>query len=300
MKILIESVGSYTCGYLIKAIQDAGHHCVASDITNASAGALLADSFVTVPKATDVNLWSEMESILIAHKIDLVIPSFDETLAGWAKRKPSFAKLGIVVIVSPLNTVSIFCDKWLAYKAFLQLNIPTPETAKHAKFPVYKPRVGRGGSGFRVYTDKLPTLPNDYISQALLVGDEYTVDCLFDSEGVLVYGVPRKRLAIKEGKSTSGIVVKNDRIINYITLLSQHFQFFGAINFQCFINNDTIEFIEINCRFGGGSALGIAATENWVSLLIDNFVLDKKITANFPINYGLKMYRHYRDVFCEN
>ena len=63
------------------------------------------------------------------------------------------------------------------------------------------------------------------------------------------------------------------------------------------MDEGTISFIEVNARFGGGSSLGMAATENWIPLLIENFVNQKVINANVEIKYGMKMYRQYRDVF---
>jgi carbamoyl-phosphate synthase large subunit len=74
MKILIEAVGCLTSGYLIKAIKDAGHHCVASDIHGNSAGALFADSFIDFPKIHEPTLWQIIERKLVENNIDVVIP----------------------------------------------------------------------------------------------------------------------------------------------------------------------------------------------------------------------------------
>ena len=45
MKILVESSGSLVAGFMIHAIQDCGHHAVASDIDSDVHGKFLADSF---------------------------------------------------------------------------------------------------------------------------------------------------------------------------------------------------------------------------------------------------------------
>lgn len=302
MKILIEAVGSYTSGYLIDAIQAAGHHCVASDITPNSAGAILADSFILFPKKFDNELWQTIEDLLVCHKVDVVIPTFDEMLQGWAKRKEYFLTLGIYIIISPLETLLPFGDKWQTYLAFNLMGLPTPKTSLFADYTVLKPREGRGAVGISFLTkEELLTvnMPNGYISQEEVKGDEYTVDCLFDCHGVLIYCVPRKRLAVKEGKSTAGEVDCQESIIEAINLLADNFLFHGAINVQCFVNNSGIQFIEINARFGGGSSLGMAATENWIPLLINSFVDSKPVIGTQLIKNKLRMYRQYRDVFDE-
>jgi len=87
MKILTEASGSMTAAYMIRAIQSAGHEAVASDIIPDIAARKLADEFVKFPVSSDPTLWDKVPALLIEHGIDLVIPSLDETLAGWAERR---------------------------------------------------------------------------------------------------------------------------------------------------------------------------------------------------------------------
>ena len=49
----------------------------------------------------------------------------------------------------------------------------------------------------------------------------------------------------------------------------------------------------------GPRNLGIAATENWISLIINNIVLGKPVNYEKinPIKYGLKMVRYYEECF---
>ena len=111
MNILIEATGSLTSGYLIKEIQNAGHRAVGSDITDFNHGYLLCDDFIVMPKCDDNELWQKIENSLLEKKIDIVIPSFDETLEELEKRKEYFAKLKINIIISELHTINKFQDK---------------------------------------------------------------------------------------------------------------------------------------------------------------------------------------------
>lgn len=84
---------------------------------------------------------------------------------------------------------------------------------------------------------------------------------------------------------------------SYIHTIASQIQFLGAINIQAFITSGNKPvFIEINPRLGGGSALGFAASENWITAMIEMFVYKQNITAK-PIKYGLKMARSYQEIY---
>lgn len=136
-----------------------------------------------------------------------------------------------------------------------------------------------------------------YITQEEIVGQEYTIDCLFNPNGEIIYIIPRKRIGITQGKSTQGEVCYVKCLESYINTISSHIQFVGAINIQAFITRENKPvFIEINPRLGGGSALGFAASENWIKAMIEMFVY-KQVVIPKPIRYGLKMARSYQEIY---
>jgi carbamoyl-phosphate synthase large subunit len=294
-RILTEASGSLTAGYLINAIKDAGQICVASDIDDRCFGQFLADDFIHMPRASVDGLWDKIESELIKKKVDLVIPSLDETLLGWSERREKFSKLGIHVILSQLSSISICQDKWLTYQFFLENGIPTPATSLSQDHILVKPRLGRGGVGVTITQDCVDM--TDQISQQLLSGVEYTVDVFCNRNAEPVYIVPRRRLGVKDGKSTAGIVEKNEKISSWIQRICQKLPFFGPVNIQCFALADgSVKFVEINPRIAGGMALGFASTENWIELIISNLIAGKSIEPK-PIKYGLEMRRYYAEIF---
>ena len=294
MRILTEASGSPTAAYLLKAIRECGAEAVGSDIAALTPAHCLADHYLHVPPHDDPDLWPRMEALLEAHRIDLVIPSLDETMTGWAERQEALAARGTRVAISPLETVRTFQDKWATYRFFREHGIPTPATALTQEHPLVKPRWGRGGAGVRV-TER-PTDMSGMISQALAHGDELTVDALFDASGAPVYIVPRRRLQVRDGKSTQGITLRHPGVEGHVRRMAEAIRFVGPINFQCFVDGERISFIEVNPRIAGGMALGLAATENWVPLLVDNLVHGRPLRPG-PIRYGLKMIRYYAECF---
>jgi len=294
MRILTEASGSLTSAYLLKAIKEAGHTTMSSDINTLNAAYCIADDFIQFPKKDNPNLWEYVENLIIEFKIDVVIPSLDEMLMGWAKRKELFAKKNIHVIISPLETIETFQDKWKTYLFFSRNNIPCPKTSLAQDYELVKPRFGRGSTGVRILREKIPM--DGLISQEVVKGEEHTIDTFFDYQGKSVYIVSRKRVEVKDGKSTKAIVVKNTKIETYIQEMAQYITFIGPINFQCFIDGDRISLIEVNPRIAGGMALGFAATENWIPLIINNLIYNKPITPK-SVKYNLKMVRYYAECF---
>jgi len=295
MRILTEASGSLVSGYLIKAIKESGNIVVASDINENNHGICLADEFIVLPDKNDPDLWNKIELKLLEYKIDMVIPSFDETLIEWSKRKKYFQAKGIFILISNTSSLEVFLDKYSAYQFCKANEIPTPETSLKQEYLLIKPRFGRGGSG--VYIGSELKNMDQMISQEFIEGIEYTIDCLFDRNGEPIYIIPRKRIDIKDGKSTKGIVIKHDLIVVYIQKIAKKIKLEGPINFQFMEKeNGQLYFLEVNPRIAGGMALGIAATENWINVIIENFIKNKKIIPK-PINYGLKMMRYYAECF---
>jgi carbamoyl-phosphate synthase large subunit len=290
----VEASGSPTSGYLINAIRQAGAEAIGSDVVDFTCAECLADGFLKMPFKNDPDLWEKVTNIIKTNRIDIVIPSFDEMMIGWAERQAEFEAIGCRVIISPLATIEICQDKWKTYEFFRSLNIPTPKTSLSQVHPLVKPRLGRGGQGVKI-EEKMVDM-TDMISQEVLTGEEFTVDVFFDCDHRPVYIIPRRRSGVVNGKSTSGEVVKNNMIDTYILIMSENLSFVGPINFQCFVDGNSVIFIEINPRIAGGMALGFAASENWINLILGNILQGHKISPQ-PINYGLKMIRYYSECF---
>ena len=143
LNILIEASGSITSGYLIKSIKDSGNRVIGSDISEFNHAKLICDDFIIMPKYDDKDLWDKIETLEIKYKINIVIPSLDETLVGWSERVDFFKSKNIIVIISSLNTINTFQDKWKAYCFFKDIGILSPETSLNADFDLIKPRIGR-------------------------------------------------------------------------------------------------------------------------------------------------------------
>lgn len=293
-RVFIEASGGMTSGYIIQNLKRAGATVIASDISKDNHSLALSDEFILMPSSSTDGIRLILENAIKKHNVDLVIPSLDETLLDWAHIADS---TNLNISISPIETISTFCDKWKAFKFFKDNEINTPDTSINPKYPFFKPRRGRGGSG--IFTNEnIQKLPEDYICQEYIKGQEYTVDCLFDDNGVLIYCIPRKRIKVASGKSVIGMTINHSGIIKEIVKFSKLIVFKGMINFQCIENERGVFFIEVNPRLAGGMALGIAATENWFNLVIENIVNKKSIKPKVEPIFPLTMYRYFHEVFA--
>jgi len=121
---------------------------------------------------------------------------------------------------------------------------------------------------------------------------------LCDNSSRPLYIVPRKRLGVRDGKSTQGVVVKHPGIERVVKDLCAAARFCGPINVQCFCDAEGgITVIEVNPRIAGGMALGFAATENWVPLMVA-MISGQEHFEPLPVRYGLRMMRYYAEVFA--
>lgn len=299
MRILTEASGSPVSAFMTNAIKEAGHFAIGSDIRANCHSSIISDHFIIMPKTNDPSYWLKMEKIIKENNIDFVIPSLDETLMGWAERKEFFCDRDVKILISAPETIEKFEDKWNTHIFFKSINVPCPNSSLDAVFPVIKPRRGRGSEGVIIINnaqDRDNFQMSGCISQDLASGQEYTVDCLFSHIGEPIYIIPRRREAVVSGKSMDGVVDLQPEIISHITKISKEVNFLGPINVQVFLSGAEINFIEINPRIAGGMALGFAASENWIPLMID--ICDGINVVPKSIQNGRRMYRYYKEAFC--
>ena len=298
-KILTEASGSLVAPYVLKAIKDAGHFSVASDIREDCFANHFADAFVTMPSVSDPKLWQVIEKHITNLSIDMVLPSFDDTLLMWAERKDYFAKKGVHVIISPAETIQHFQDKWASYQFFCKHGLPCAKTSLLPEYPLIKPRTGSGAKGICIEHDpvmRVKLFEQNCLTQEVIEGVEYTVDCLFDSEGAPCYIIPRKRMNVSHGKSVDGVIEPIEAAISSVKELAEAVHFIGPVNIQLFIQADgSVKFVEVNPRIAGGMALSFAATENWIAHF--ETIITSGAVQTVPVKWGMKMFRAYQELY---
>jgi carbamoyl-phosphate synthase large subunit len=271
----------------------------------------VVDRSIQLPSNCDNDEFlSQLCDFLVSESIDLVIPTIDPDLVRlnrWrdvlTERAP-LAKL----LVSPSSAVGVARDKRLTRDAFARLGARVPEAvdpaAEDLTFPLFiKPACGSSSFGaVRVnnvheLSERLATTEAPMVEQ-LVTGEETTVDVLLDLDGVPLCAVPRRRLAVRGGEVSRGIVVRNDELEALAMRLATGLGCIGPVTVQ-FRNPAPGMWVamELNARMGGGLPLSIGAGADWPRWILEMVVGRKPGVANKVLHDGMIMTRADRSLF---
>ncbi|MBI3631433.1 MAG: ATP-grasp domain-containing protein [Candidatus Staskawiczbacteria bacterium] len=309
INILFTSVGNKIS--LIKSFKKAFHDLkmpgktIGVDSDAFSAGLYIADKGYVVPSFESSHFFEKLVKICLKEKVSAVVPTRDEDLLFFSKYKNKFDGVGIKILVSSFEPVSICADKWKFYLYLKKVGLPAIETWKEINskigFPcIVKPRSGKGGVGALIVNSKkeLSGLNlKEQIIQEKIEGVEYTVDYFADFNAQPICIIPRIRFKIAGGESKVGITKNEKNIVSLTKKLAQSLNLIGHNTIQCFkLKDGSIKFLEVNPRFGGGASLGVAAgcksPEYIVSLLAGY-----KVKPVQKFIEDLVMIRYSNDIF---
>lgn len=301
---------------LVRAFQSAlakraGGNVIAVDVSPYAPALYVADRNFLIPRSNDPEFMPTLLRLCEVERITLIVPTRDEELPLFAEARPLFEKIGARVLVSASETIRNCQDK-SAFIAFCREHgIAIPKTFqgdewRQSKFPFFvKPRSGKGGIGARMVATELEmqtTLehPGEWIIQECVDAPEYTVDLLADFEGRVISAVPRLRRFVVSGESYVSITEKEPTLIEESIRLATKLHLIGHNTIQCFWDGQQVKFIEVNPRFGGAAALGIAAGADTPSLLLRLLDGESVPSQIGQFESNLTMLRYTDDLFLKS
>ena len=169
----------------------------------------------------------DLIKIVRKSRIDLLIPLIDTELPLIADAAPALADAGCLALISSPGVVAICRDKVATFETLKKAGVDTPTTwtwrqavkKKNHKYPLFlKPRAGSAAMGNYVIHnfDELRTFGRrveDAIVQEFVDGAEHTLDVYTGFDGRPRCAVPRKRIEVRAGEVSKGVIVKNPAII---------------------------------------------------------------------------------------
>lgn len=249
-------------------------------------------------------------------RIDLLIPLIDLELPLVAAMADRLTGVGCCALISSEAVVQTCRDKIATYRALKASGIDTPATwmwsevirRKRHRFPYFlKPRAGSAAMGNYVVRDRieLDTLGKrvrDPIVQEYVEGVEHTLDVYTGFDGKPRCVVPRRRLEVRSGEVSKGLIVKDPAIMAVGSRVAEMLgECRGVITVQCIVTPDRrIRVIEINPRFGGGVPLAIHAGADFPKWILSE-LLGKRPRIN-PTGFrdDIAMLRFDDSVFVPN
>lgn len=209
------------------------------------------------------------------HKLAMLIPLLDVELIPISEAVDRFAAVGCRAVISSERVVRICRDKIATHRALTDARIDTPDTwsweeclrrADH-RFPYYmKPRAGSAAKGNFVIRsiEELQMLGrrvDEPIVQEFVEGVEHTLDVYTGLDGAPRCVVPRRRIEVRSGEVSKGVIVKHPEIMRVGARVAEALgECRGVVTVQCMLTPEQrVRVIEINPRFGGGAPLAIHA-----------------------------------------
>lgn len=249
-----------------------------TDITAWSPALQCCDQGFLVSSFDHPNYLDQIETLIKACRIDLLVPTVDLDLPLLAAAREQFAKLGCHVLVSSPHVVEICQDKRKTVRSLTKLGFTVPLTVSprsllrkaagsHPTWPCYlKPWDGYAAQGqamvhnreeLRFYSKRIPHA----ICQEYIRGEEFSCDVYVDRMGKVRCVVPRQRLEVRNGEVSKARIVKDTALMKEVERLVTKLKAGpGMITVQVIITQDNQQvFLEINPRFGGGVPLAIQA-----------------------------------------
>lgn len=260
---------------LVRAVKDAAAklhpqiRVIAGDMDENALTRYVADDFWLMPR-TNKDYLSALIAGCQERQIRTIIPTRDGELSFWSNHREEFARNGIKVIASPVESIEICLDK-LAFSRFgSDKGLPfipsglTPEEVGPGPY-VVKERYGAGsrqiglGLGREAAVDHARQLSTP-IYQPMVQGREISIDAYLDRSHRVKGLMLRSRDKVVDGESQITTTFRDPAIEARATQVLEALKLNGPVVLQAIIDErDEVHVIECNSRFGGASTAAIAA-----------------------------------------
>lgn len=285
-KILISAANGVVMESLIRILKKS-FYVVGIDTQNLGNAKNYCDEFYLSPDGKSKKFINFLYKI--SSRVDLIFLYVDEEIRNVNKNRKKLKKISNKLILSNFKTIEICTNKILTSKFFTNSTINIPAET-YSKQMIAKPVFGRGSKNLFYIDNKKDFLffkkKKNYFVQKFINGKEYTVDCLFDKNGNLIFHLVRERI-LHKSVSIIGKTIKDKSIDKIIIKISSLLKFYGPINIQVIKDkNKKIWLIEINPRLSGSVEFSILAGFNPLI-----YFTNKKINS-YKIKYDLILKRY--------
>ena len=271
MNILLTSVGrrGYLVRYFKEALGSAGQVWGGDNSPHSPAFAY-CDGTAILPQVRKDHYPQALLDICRKNNIDIVIPLIDPELEILASCQQQFQNAGVMLLVSPPETVEMASDKYhtcqfakenglQAPQTFIDLALATDQlTVGALSFPlIVKPRKGSASLDITTCHDKLQleaafeATPEPMI-QEFLEGVEYGYDLFGDRDFKPISVYCKEKLVMRAGETDKAVSTADPVLIEFGRKLLESMKLLGPADLDVVLTTDGPKLLEINPRFGGG------------------------------------------------
>ncbi|ALM06775.1 hypothetical protein SB49_02360 [Sediminicola sp. YIK13] len=267
--------------------------------------------FIFYPKTNNEIEWiSNINNELLVHKIDLIIPLWEDGIRSLIKYKELLTDSSKLVILPTLDMFDIANNKALLVNHLISYRIPGPrsvylklkEFKEHDEFTypfLMKPIGGEGGgkgivefrsrNDFNSYFQENSTSTQNYLFQEFIKG--YDIDCsVLCKNGIILAYTIQKGMLYNNKKYAPPIgleFIHNNQLYAVVEKLMKSLNWSGIAHIDLRYDEIVGDFkvIEINTRFWGSTNASLIAGINFPELLC---------LTSLNLDFEVPHYRHIK------
>lgn len=222
--------------------------------------------YAGIPKINECDFFDCFNELIDKERIDIVVPTHDDVALFFAENKE---KIHAKILTADFETAKICRDKKLTYDVFEKCDFCPKIYDKPQEFPVFvKPRKGQGSVGTKLLLDESDVIQgiewSEYVICEYLPGEEWTVDCFTNKDGVLCFVMPRSRQRTWAGVSVHAQIEElTEEVKTIAETINNSLSFLGLWYFQ--IKRDEEgkwKLLEVSSRCAGTMCLSRAVGVN--------------------------------------
>lgn len=217
----------------------------------------LLQNYVPCPGINEPGFEEAFKEVLRKHGIAVVFPTMDVLVAMFSR----WQMPGVTFVTPRVEIAELLLSKRATYER-LDPMVPVPRLydAETAPLPVFaKPDQGggsRNSMAVRTREELRVAAQRDLLLCEHLPGDEYTVDCISDRQGRLLFAGVRERGRIGRGISLGTRAVDEPRIAAHVAAIADILRIEGIwfAQFKRNAQGDPV-LLEVNARVAGSMTL---------------------------------------------
>lgn len=270
MNILILSAGT-RCQLVqyFKRSENGFDKIVTADCSRYAPALYMSDTHYIVPRMNMESYLPTIKDICKKEAIEVILPLQEDELALISAHRIEFGEMGILALVSDLESIELCRDKFLLYKYLMSNGIDCVETYDYETefekinklpFPILvKERKGAGSVGilkinnWSLLKDYAESVDEKIIVQPFYEVKEYGVDVYVDViSGEVISIFAKEKLRMRAGETEKSKSIKDKKIFELVYQVVDKMKFRGPIDMDVFKYEGEYHVLEINPRFGGG------------------------------------------------
>jgi len=289
MNILISCSGRQV--YLIdafrRALQGDGS-IIVTDANRYAASFTKANKFFVSPSIDNPIYEKWLFNLCLAEKVGLLLSCLTEEQSLISKLSEDLAQINCKTVSMPSQHIKYCEDKLETKRLCEQLNLSYPKTwtvddfgnIPYSAYPlIVKPRLGRGGRGQFVLTNRKGELAlfksesrknkfQNYIVQGLISGQEFGIDIINDLCGNYCTTLCRLKIEYRNGETDIAKIIDCHTLNMIGETLGKFLCHKGLIDVDLMFDGNEYFILDVNPRFGGGYIFSHMAGANVPAALI--------------------------------